>query len=57
MVLATLEAKELYFAVYLNFKDTNNEAKYEAVQPGLKMDREVTIESLHVFYGSLIVVN
>ena len=44
------------FALRFNFKASNNEAEYEALIAGLKLAKEVKVESLDIFSDSQLVV-
>ena len=43
-------------ALRFNFKASNNEVKYEALIAGLKLAKEVKVESLDIFSDSQLVV-
>ena len=44
------------YALRFNFKASNNEAEYEALIAGLKLAKEVKVESLDIFSDSQLVV-
>ncbi|GJX29469.1 probable xyloglucan endotransglucosylase/hydrolase protein 30 [Tanacetum coccineum] len=48
---------EFTYALKFEFKETNNEAGYEAVIAGLRIAKEMKIEEIIVFIGSQLVAN
>ncbi|XP_074347670.1 uncharacterized protein LOC141686541 [Apium graveolens] len=50
------EAHKIRLATHLAFHATNNDAEYEALINGLKLDLEMKVENLNVFSDSMIVV-
>ena len=46
----------MHCALRFGFKASNNEAKYEALIVGLKLAKEMKVESLEIFSDSQLVV-
>ncbi|XP_020979415.1 uncharacterized protein LOC110272005 [Arachis ipaensis] len=56
VVLTDSHGRNLSFMFQLDFSCTNNEAEYEALMLGLKMDQEVSIKKLHVKGDSNLII-
>ena len=46
----------MYWALRFKFKASNNEAEYEALIAGLKLAKEMKVESLEIFGDSQLIV-
>ena len=46
----------MHYVLKFEFKASNNEAKYEALIVGLKLSKEMKVESLEIFSDSQLVV-
>lgn len=57
VILITSEGRWIRFALRLDFKVTNNEAKYETMIIGLKLAREISINEICIYSNSQLVVN
>ena len=55
IVIITLEGDELQFAVKFEFRASNNEAEYEALIRGVRMDRDLGAQYIVVFSDSQLV--
>ncbi|KAI3829028.1 hypothetical protein L1987_03142 [Smallanthus sonchifolius] len=51
------EEVELTYALRLDFKSTNNEAEYEALLAGLRMEKEMKITRIEAHVNSMLVAN
>ena len=56
LIRINLEGNRMHCALRFNFKASNNEAKYEALIAGLKLAKEMKVESLKIFSNSRLVV-
>lgn len=56
IVLISHEGHHLCRTIHLDFKVTNNDAEYEALIAGLKLDAELKIKNLNFFSDSMLVV-
>ena len=56
MILVSPEGHQMHCALRLGFKALNNEAEYEVLIAGLKLVREMKVESLEVYSDSQLVV-
>ncbi|XP_072087044.1 uncharacterized protein [Arachis hypogaea] len=56
VVLTDSHERNMSFMFRLDFSCTNNEAEYEALMLGLKMDQEVGIKKLHVKGDSNLII-
>ena len=45
----------MHYALWFGFKASNNEAEYEALIIGLKLVREIRVESLEIYSDSQLV--
>ena len=52
LILVSLEGHRMYCALIFSFKASNNEAKYEALIAGLKLAKEMKVESLEIYSDS-----
>jgi len=55
-VIVTPEGRSISYALKLNFSATNNEAEYEALVAGLKLAKELGIQTLQILCDSQLVV-
>nr|GEU63897.1 hypothetical protein [Tanacetum cinerariifolium] len=55
LILIALDDVEYSYALRLNFYNSNNEAKYEALLAGLRIDIEMQVKDIHVFVDSMLV--
>ena len=46
----------MHYALRFKFKASNNEAEYEALIVGLKLAKEMKVESLEIFSDSQLIV-
>ena len=56
LILVSLEGHRVHCALRFDFKASNNEAEYEVLIVGLKLAREIRVESLDIYSDSQIVV-
>ncbi|KAL0427852.1 UNVERIFIED_CONTAM: hypothetical protein Slati_2960000 [Sesamum latifolium] len=56
IVITSLEGEDLEFAIKFGFKDSNNEAEYEALVASMKMAHEVGARHLLAYSDSQLVV-
>ncbi|KAL0395115.1 UNVERIFIED_CONTAM: hypothetical protein Slati_4477700 [Sesamum latifolium] len=56
IVITSPQGEDLEFAVKFGFKDSNNEAKYEALLVGIKMAHEVRARHLVAYSDSQLIV-
>ncbi|XP_071708449.1 uncharacterized protein [Rutidosis leptorrhynchoides] len=56
-MLVSPEGKEFTYALHFEFSTTNNEAEYEALLAGLRLEKDLNIQYLMVFVDSQLVVN
>ena len=56
LILISPEGQRIYCALRFRFKASNNEAEYEALITGLKLAKEMKVESLEIFSDSQLVV-
>ena len=56
LILVSPEGHRLHCALKFDFKASNNEAEYEALIAGLKLAKEMRVESLNVYSNSQLVV-
>ncbi|GJW35686.1 reverse transcriptase domain-containing protein [Tanacetum coccineum] len=57
LILMDLEGMEYSYALRLNFSNSNNDAEYEALLPGLRIAVEMRVEKMHAFVDSKLVAN
>ena len=55
LILVSPEGHRMHCALSFGFKASNNEAKYEALIAGLKLAREMKVESLEIYSDSQLV--
>ena len=56
LILISPEGHLMHCALRFEFKASNNEAEYEALIAGLKLAKEIRVESLEIFSDSQLVV-
>ena len=56
LILISPEGHQMHCALRFGFKASNNEAEYEALIAGLKLAREMKVESLKIYNDSQLVV-
>lgn len=56
IMLVSPEGHKLQSAIHFGFKETNNDAEYEALISGLKLAIEMKVENLTIFSDSMLVV-
>ena len=56
LILITPEGHRMHYALRFDFKASNNKAEYDALIVGLKLVREMKVESLEVYNDSQLVV-
>ena len=56
LILVSLEGHRMHCALRFGFKASNNETEYEALITGLKLAKEMKVESLEVYSDSQLVV-
>ena len=56
LILRSPEKVVAEYALRFSFKTSNNQAEYEALIAGLRTAKDVKVEKLRVFSGSLLVV-
>ena len=56
LILVSPEGHEMHCALRFRFKASNNEAEYEALIAGLKLAKEMKVDSLEIFSDSRLVV-
>ena len=54
-ILTNFEGMVIEYALRFNFKDSNNQTEYEALLAGLKIAKELDIDSLKVFTDSQLI--
>nr|GEX30060.1 reverse transcriptase domain-containing protein [Tanacetum cinerariifolium] len=57
LILIYQEGVEYSYALHLNFDNSNNDAKYEALLAGLRIATEMKVENVHAFIDSKLVAN
>ena len=57
LILRTPSYKQVEYAIRIEFRATNNEAKYEALLARLRIAIELVIESLDIYSDSQLMVN
>ncbi|GJU61954.1 reverse transcriptase domain-containing protein [Tanacetum coccineum] len=57
LMLVSPEGKEYTYALRFEFKNTNNEAEYEALLAGLRVTEEMEIKNLAIYIDSQLVFN
>ena len=57
LILVSPESHRMHCALRFNFKAFNNEAKYEVLIAGLKLAKEMKVESLEIYSDSQLVVH
>ncbi|XP_076959323.1 uncharacterized protein LOC143635352 [Bidens hawaiensis] len=55
--ITNLEGQHFTYAICLEFKSTNNEAEYEALLAGLRVDKKLGARHLEVHVDSMLVAN
>ena len=56
LILISPEGHRMHWALRFGFEASNNEAEYEALIAGLKLAREMKVESLEVYSDSQLVI-
>ena len=56
LMLISLEGHQMHCALRFGFKASNNEAEYKALIVGLKLAKEMKVESLEIFNDSQLTV-
>ncbi|GJY41198.1 reverse transcriptase domain-containing protein [Tanacetum coccineum] len=57
LMLVIPEGKEYTYALRFEFKNTNNEAEYEALLAGLRVAEEMKIKNLAIYIDAQLVFN
>nr|GEY57208.1 hypothetical protein [Tanacetum cinerariifolium] len=57
LILIDLEGMEYSYALRLNFNNSNNDIKYEALLAGLRITVGMKVEKMHTFVDSKLVAN
>ncbi|GJS67179.1 reverse transcriptase domain-containing protein [Tanacetum coccineum] len=57
LILIDLEGSEYSYALRLNFANSNNDTKYEALLAGLRIATKIKVEKMHAFVDSKLVAN
>ncbi|GJT25585.1 reverse transcriptase domain-containing protein [Tanacetum coccineum] len=57
LILIDPEGVEYSYALRLNFANSNNDAEYEALLAGLRIEKKIKVERMHVFIDSKLVAN
>ncbi|GJV07368.1 reverse transcriptase domain-containing protein [Tanacetum coccineum] len=57
LMLVSPKGKEYTYALRFEFETTNNEAKYEALLAGLRIDADIKIKDFSIFVDSQLVSN
>ena len=57
MMLISPEGHKILCAICFGFKESNNEAKYEALITGLHLSWELQVRNMKIFSDSQLVVN
>ncbi|GJZ38613.1 reverse transcriptase domain-containing protein [Tanacetum coccineum] len=57
LILIALDDVEYSYALRLNFSNSNNEAKYEALLVGLRIAMEMQVKDIHAFVDSKLVAS
>ena len=55
LILTNFQGIMIEYALWFNFKASNNQAKYEALLAGLKITKELDIGNLKVFADSQLI--
>ena len=56
LILVSLEGHRMHCTLRFGFKASNNEAEYEALIVGLKLAREMKVESLEIYNNSQLII-
>ena len=56
LILINPEGHRVHCALRFGFKASNNEAEYEALIAGLKLAKEMRVESLNIYKNSQLIV-
>ena len=56
LILISPEGHRMHCALRFGFKASNNEVEYEALIAGLKLARELKVESLDIYSDSYLIV-
>ena len=56
LILVSLKGHRVHCALRFSFKASNNKAEYEALIAGLKLAKEMKVESLQIFSDSQLIV-
>ena len=56
LILVSPEGHQMHCTLIFGFKASNNEAEYEALIAGLKLAREMRVESLEIYRDSQLIV-
>nr|GEW53554.1 retrotransposon protein, putative, Ty3-gypsy subclass [Tanacetum cinerariifolium] len=57
LIFVSPKGKEYTYAIRFEFETTNNEAKYEALLAGLRIEKEIKVQELTIFIDSQLVDN
>ncbi|GKE01046.1 reverse transcriptase domain-containing protein [Tanacetum coccineum] len=57
LILIDPEDMEYSYALRLNFRNSNNDAEYEALLPGLRIAKEIKVKNIHAFVDSKLVAS
>ena len=56
LIFISTKGHRMHYALRFGFKASNNEAEYDALIPGLKLAKEIKVESLEIFNDSQLIV-
>ena len=56
LILVNPEGHRVHYTLRFNFKASNNEAEYKALIVGLKLAKEMKVESLQIYSDSQLIV-
>ena len=56
LILISPEEHRVHYALRFGFKASNNEAEYEALITGLRLAKEIRVESLDIYSDSQLVI-
>ncbi|GJW18122.1 reverse transcriptase domain-containing protein, partial [Tanacetum coccineum] len=57
LILIDPKGTEYFYALRLNFSNSNNDAKYEALLAGLRIAAKIKVEKIHAFVDSKLVAS
>ena len=56
LILVSPKGHQVHYALRFGFKASNNEAEYKALIAGLKLAKEMKVESLQIYSDSQLIV-